>query len=157
MHQKTQMISLSFTVSGKTEDINLPPPLDQHRREDKLWQSTCFELFISQNDRPGYYELNFSPSANWQSYYFSQYRTDRHEAQDLTLLKSQVSNEPNKLHINLELAFVSRNIDTRHLNFGVSAILHDQSGDYHYYSLGHPPKADFHDKKYHLISLVSSE
>ena len=41
---------------------------------DNLWQRTCFELFIAEEDGNGYREFNFSPSTQWAVYRFLAYR-----------------------------------------------------------------------------------
>jgi len=43
-------------------------------RQDALWQSTCFESFVSMVAR-NYLELNISPIGNWNAYTFSDHRT----------------------------------------------------------------------------------
>jgi hypothetical protein len=53
---------------GKTTSSSRP------ERRDELWKTTCFELFLSLPGQSDYYELNFSPSENWNSYHFKSYR-----------------------------------------------------------------------------------
>ena len=41
----------------------------------RLWQETCFELFIQgESEETGYVELNLSPSEQWAAYDFAAYR-----------------------------------------------------------------------------------
>jgi len=155
LNQKIYSLSLSFYVTGNIESLKLPKTIDRPHREDELWNTTCFELFLSQDNLPRYHEFNYSPSGHWQSYSFTQYRAGKNECKHLTLIKSQLSKEPNKLCINLELAYASHDIVTNNMKMGISCVLHDLSGAYHYYSLGHSLKADFHNKRFHLLNLIS--
>ncbi|MBL4681930.1 MAG: hypothetical protein JKY88_14560 [Pseudomonadales bacterium] len=155
LNQKTYSLSLSFNVAGNIESLKLPKAVDQPHREDELWNATCFELFLSRDNLPRYHEFNYSPSGHWQSYSFIQYRAGKNECKHLTLIKSHLKKESNTLRINLELAYASHDIVTHNMKIGISCILQDLSGAYHYYSLGHALKADFHNKRFHLLNLIS--
>jgi len=41
---------------------------------DNLWQHTCCELFVAEENGSGYREFNFSPSTQWAAYRFNSYR-----------------------------------------------------------------------------------
>ncbi len=60
----------------------LRPPKneDGSHRKDFLWEKTCVELFFFSKDNPSYWEFNFSPSQDWQAYFFTQYRQNRRPA-----------------------------------------------------------------------------
>jgi len=42
--------------------------------KERLWQTTCFEAFVSGANSSAYRELNFSPSKNWWAADFDSYR-----------------------------------------------------------------------------------
>ena len=43
-------------------------------RADLLWEHTCFEAFVGVQGETAYHEFNFSPSGQWATYAFSDYR-----------------------------------------------------------------------------------
>lgn len=57
----------------------LVPPFAGKARGDKLWTTTCFELFLRSPQDDRYLELNLSPSERWAAYDFTAYRQDMHE------------------------------------------------------------------------------
>src|SRR6478609_2309290 len=65
---------LSSTVTGKIGD-SIIPPAARTTRADNLWQHTCFEAFVHSASANEYYEFNFSPSAQWAAYRFTDYRS----------------------------------------------------------------------------------
>ena len=66
--------SASFIVDALPQSLRLPAPV-KRARADGLWQRTCFELFVFDEDSGSYMEFNFSPSGEWAAYAFDGYRT----------------------------------------------------------------------------------
>ena len=62
-------------------------------REMKLWQDTCFEVFIRQtNDTSEYFEINFSPARRkWNAFYFSTYRSPILETEKIAFIQSSIT------------------------------------------------------------------
>ena len=65
-------LDLRYEIDADPTTLRLPPagPL---RSGDKLWQHTCFEMFLC-DAMPAYTEFNFSPSRQWAAYGFRRYR-----------------------------------------------------------------------------------
>src|SRR3546814_17205573 len=42
---------------------------------DGLWESTCFEAFLTEEGQPDYTEFNYSPDGRWACYQFDDYRS----------------------------------------------------------------------------------
>ncbi|WP_375290337.1 DOMON-like domain-containing protein [Qipengyuania sp.] len=55
------------------------PPFAGRGRDDGLWRTTCFELFVRDGEGPGYAEFNLSPSERWNAYRFADYREGQEE------------------------------------------------------------------------------
>ena len=66
-------LALSFRLTGEPKHILLPLPAAA-MQTDGLWQHTCCEAFIATHGAPQYLEFNFSPSAQWAAYRFTDYR-----------------------------------------------------------------------------------
>ena len=69
----TGILALAFVLQGDLAALRIPEE-KPCRRVDELWQHTCFEAFLMTGDGPGYREYNFSPSGEWASYAFHDYR-----------------------------------------------------------------------------------
>lgn len=67
-------LTLSYRLSGDPQAILLPAPQSPGPADD-LWQHTCCEAFIAQPGSPAYREFNFSPSGQWATYQFTDYRS----------------------------------------------------------------------------------
>ena len=66
-------LKVRYELQGDTETLMLPL-VDEPARRDRLWQTTCFELFIRRPEGDSYLEYNFSPSTEWALYRFAAYR-----------------------------------------------------------------------------------
>jgi hypothetical protein len=67
-------LELRYKVEGDIGRLMVPSQTVPNRA-DKLWQHTCFEAFIAEEDIAlGYREFNFAPSTEWAIYQFSGYR-----------------------------------------------------------------------------------
>jgi hypothetical protein len=65
--------ALDYIVSAPVAALRLPPAAPPERT-DRLWDATCFELFLLRPDG-GYFEFNFSPSGQWAAYRFEAHRS----------------------------------------------------------------------------------
>jgi len=63
-------IEIEFIVKGKINEINFPKRAEFCKRVIGLWESSCFECFILNNETNSYYEFNFSPEGHWDCFYF---------------------------------------------------------------------------------------
>lgn len=62
-------IYVSYRITGNLNNIDLGETTSMHSRKLKLWEKTCFEFFIK-NQNGQYYEFNFSPKFDWNIFYF---------------------------------------------------------------------------------------
>ncbi|MBY0414032.1 MAG: hypothetical protein K2Q18_07695, partial [Bdellovibrionales bacterium] len=60
---------ISYKVTGDLGSIDLGEGHPKHARVIKLWEKSCFELFIK-NEKDNYIEFNFSPEFEWNAFYF---------------------------------------------------------------------------------------
>jgi len=140
----SDQLSLRFVAQGRIERLKIPVIVTA-QRTDRLWEHTCFEVFLRQNECANYYEFNFSPSSEWATYAFSSYRVgtpfNYHSAPQLIVQRNASA---------LELAAA---IDLKplllepgkSLRLGLSAVIEAANGGISYWALKHPaPKPDFH-------------
>lgn len=130
------------------------------RRRDELWRTTCFEAFIRPRGSEPYFELNLSPSGDWNAYRFDGYRSGMRQAningrpdpdiwfeagvriQDATF---DLAGEPE--------------LDAGQIwDIGLSAVIEEDDGTKSYWALAHgagPP--DFHNPACFAYSLPPFE
>jgi hypothetical protein len=139
-------LMLSYTLTGKMNDI-LMPPVTAAARGEALWHHTCFEAFVRASSGAEYYEFNFSPSTQWAAYRFTSYRAGMCVAAEITAIPIETQSRPDSytLQASLELSRLSGLPRNALWRLGLSAVIEDTSGDKSYWALAHPPgKPDFH-------------
>jgi hypothetical protein len=112
-------------------------------RKDKLWEETCFEVFLQPVGKESYFEINLSTTGQWNSYEFEKYRTPQPpKACELIELK--------QFHWNSERRTMTAELQIddpcNHWRMGLTAVLKSKNpGEVFYFALKHKPeKADFH-------------
>jgi hypothetical protein len=148
-------LALSYNVTGKLDDISMPPVMAA-ARSGELWRQTCFEAFIRASSGSAYYEFNFAPSTQWAAYRFSSYRSGMSEAVEVGAPIVQVQSGPNRftLQASLELDRLLDMPATELWRLGLSALIEDRIGRKSYWALAHPPgKPDFHHSDCFTLEL----
>ena len=119
------------------------PPFAGKGRADKLWLTTCFELFLRPVGGDSYVEFNFSPSERWAAYDFVTYREGMAELAQ--------SEEPNcHVLVGPTMAVFDAAVSLSGLpalpwEVGLSAVIEEAGGTKSYWALAHPQgKPDFH-------------
>ncbi len=146
-------LSISYTLSGQVE-IAIPGPADFPFRKDRLWEETCFELFLCPKKMDNYWEFNLSPAGYWNVYSFTFYRQDMREEPAFQSLPFSVHLGKKALQL-----FLTFNMDKiipaqQVLNVAVSAVIKTIDGSITYWALSHPgPKPDFHRRDSFIIEL----
>lgn len=82
-------IQLTFNIKGPLTEILLTKKRGAGVFKEKLWETTCFEFFYS-DSLPAYQEWNFSPSEDYWSQSFFDYRTQQ---------KKNLDNHPPQIEI----------------------------------------------------------
>ncbi len=143
---------LDFRIDG---DKVVIPEWRSGSREDGLWNSTCFELFLGTTNSDSYFEFNFSPSSQWAAYRFEKYRegmTDQpmkvepHVEFDL--------DKPLELSVDLDLS----DMPWAPLMGNLAAVIEEEGGHKSYWALAHssgPP--DFHNRDCFIAQLPPVE
>ena len=131
------VLTLRYRVRGEVGALLLPD-IGPLRREDRLWRSTCFEIFLRHN-ATGYREYNFAPDGRWSAYRFGSYRHARSNLPNRCILAGSREGEDYVL-----TAMIAGQPLNGH-RVGLSAIIETQDGRKGYFALAHPAgPADFH-------------
>lgn len=121
-------------------------------RRDLLWEHTCFEAFLGLPDQKDYWELNVSPSGDWNLYRFSGYRENGvpEPAIPAPVVRVQPSAFGLRCSVHVDLRqFWPRSVVP---HIGLTMVVEELGGALSYWALSHPgDEADFHDRRGFLI------
>jgi hypothetical protein len=133
-----------YSLECDTSVLMLPEPYEPVRT-DRLWETTCFELFVRQANSDRYFEYNFSPSTEWALYRFSDYRNGM--AEEL-ISRPRITCDYSESHFALNAEFdLPDDLREGPFSLGVAAVVEEDGGAKSYWALAHPPgKPDFHHK-----------
>lgn len=148
------MLAIRYVLDADLDALRIPPQRSA-RHADRLWQHTCFEVFMREAGASPYVELNFSPSGEWAMYAFDRYRvpasakTDR-PAPRMTVSKTSAALEL-EAAIQLDTMIAPSNAD---LAIAISAVIEDREGALSYWALAHPAgQPDFHHANSFALTL----
>jgi len=138
-----------------TNPLHWPERQAQLQRRDRLFEDTCFELFVT---GPGerYAEFNFSPSGEWCDFVFDAYRQQSKifPVQRLPIF-GEISTKtlPNlhELTVTIDLSsyagFLEIGVPMQN-RFGISAVVKAQNGEKSFWALAHKSeRPDFHRRE----------
>lgn len=146
---EARILSLSdnwVRVRWRIDGVNklVVPKFAGKGRQDKLWETTCFELFVKPSGGSGYCEFNLSPSERWAAYDFTGYREGMSER--------PFAREPDcTMRTGLAMAIFDAALPRAHVPggkcaVGLCAVIEEQGDVKSYWALAHGGnKPDFHD------------
>ena len=114
-------------------------------RQNGLWETTCFELFLKHPHTSEYVEFNFSPNGDWNAYHFSDYRKEMREFDDIENIKIEFtqSTQVSQLEATIQLKEKISLLDLN-LSVGLCAVV-ETTLQKSYWALQHRGlKPDFH-------------
>ncbi|WP_417915740.1 DOMON-like domain-containing protein [Candidatus Electronema sp. JC] len=141
-------------LRGWLKKLLLPEQSVVPARRDQLWQQTCFELFVAPAGSPQYWEVNLSPSGDWNIYAFAAYREGMREELAVTALPCQIDRQSDFL--TLEFVFPADRIiaPEQPAEAAASAVIQGRNGQTSFWALRHcGPQPDFHRRDSFCLSL----
>lgn len=130
------------------------PAFRGHGKADKLWTTTCFELFLYDGDGR-YREFNFSPSGQWALYGFAGYRN---RGEDAPLRDHPEIKHEQGASMFVLTVFVDSAILLGAERAALAAVIEERGGRPSYWALAHNGlKPDFHDPFGFRIALKDGE
>jgi hypothetical protein len=146
-NQSSDAFFVSFLIHGNLSTINLGSPTPHKERIIKLWEKTCFELFMK-NSRDEYLEFNFSPCFEWNCFYFKQQGDALAEWSKMQRPQTDILLSLDKFFIVCEIKkeFLPKNFLTvNHMSVGLSSVLKMNNEEIIYWALSHQDKRpNFH-------------
>jgi len=117
-------------------------------RKMKLWENTCFELFLGSSNENQYLEFNLSAGGDWNVFSFDDYRKNLIELFEVEQLSFDLKCSSPDYEITGVFRVRSLNLNHKKYLANLTAVLQTTEG-VKYYSRVHPQqKADFHDKNF---------
>ena len=148
-------LAVTFTLRGDLGRMRIPEPRPP-RVAERLWQHTCFEMFVRCGHESAYHEFNFSPSGEWAAYAFERYREGARLLD--ASLDPQVTVRRASTQLELDAVIPLARLSPMHarapLTLSVTAVLEDRDGALSYWALAHPAeKPDFHHGNAFVLEL----
>ena len=145
LERSAAALSVCYELEADLDRLRIPEA-GPFRPGEKLWQHTCFEIFVSSR-MPAYQEFNFSPSGEWAAYSFRRYREGGPACGGVGRLAA--SKTENGLSVEAGIACAPGD-----LKVALSAVIEDRDGVLSYWALKHPPgKPDFHHPEGFALEL----
>jgi hypothetical protein len=144
---------LMYQLNDSEQQIVWPDAQATLSRQDYLWESTCFELFVQAVGLSDYLELNLSPTRQWNAYSFDEYRSPAQmpprRDDRLKLLSLDVDARQLVAVVDGSGCFVAGQA----LRVGLTCVLKDQVGQCSYWALQHGGQPDFHRSSDWLVQV----
>jgi hypothetical protein len=154
LERKSGRLIVVYELNGPVKNLAIPQLSMKPERKNRLWEETCFELFLSPVDSEAYWEFNLSPSGDWNVFKFSAYRQGMQEEQAFETLPFTVEILTESMQLAVEIDPGKFIPDGKAVNVGISAVIKDVHGERSYWALTHNEiKPDFHRKDGFLIVL----
>ena len=147
---------ISYLATGDIARLLIPSPSLPHRG-DRLWEHTCFEVFLGVVGSPAYYEFNFSPSGEWAAFSFRAYRDGVAIDDDELAPNIRIHCESGqlKLEATIQLSRLPTIILGTVLRVELSAVLESNDGTLSYWAIDHlADKPDFHHPDSFALALA---
>ncbi len=132
-----------FLTYAVTPAVSLRFPEHRHGRQESLWQSTCFELFLRPQSG-GYDEYNFAPTFGWSAYRFVDWRKGMKPLplhNDPHMVDSRIDDRKLDFPERYELdVFLELNVlPSSGGKASFTAVIEESDGCKSYWALVHPP------------------
>jgi hypothetical protein len=139
-------LTVTYRLDGDVDHLRVPLERPSYAT-DRLWEHTCFELFVALAGERAYHELNFAPYGASAVYAFQDYRQRLDSDLTAKMPGRQWKGASFGLIAEVDLAALDVRYVDAELVLGVSAVIEDVDGQLSYWALAHPqPKPDFHHR-----------
>ena len=157
IERQQQLLTLYYLVKGDLSSIVLPPQVPYPIRKDALWKHTCLEAFLSWEQEPFYWEFNFSPSGDWNCYYFDDYRNNQTTEMRMRTLVRETPHLTNAMYsekVTIDLSLILPKIMPQKFTLAISAVIEGIDQTMHYWALTHKvQKPDFHLRESFILTI----
>ena len=146
------LLTIKYHVHDPDNLVKWPSDSLNPSRKDDLWKTTCLEFFFSESKSTKYWEVNLSPSRDWNVYHFDGYREGMKS--EAKILSIEIRAMDKTLVAILPLAPFDIE-PTATLELGVTAVVENKlDGDQSFWALIHTTnQADFHRRDSFVLKI----
>lgn len=138
---------ISYKVQGDLPGLDLGSEGPKHARVIKLWEKSCFELFIK-NQKDNYMEFNFSPEFEWNAFYFEKKGDALAEYARMDKVEFDILLSLDVFHliVKIEKKKFPDGFFDGELSVGITSVIKNKKGELSYWALSHQDtRPNFHD------------
>lgn len=152
--RRADTLSVRYGMGGNLSKVVIPASAETPRRQDRLWEETCLELFLGTADSGEYWEFNLSPSGHWNVYRFTGYREGMREEPAITSLPFDVRRDPEALILAAEFGVGKIVPAGKDLAATAAAVIRTIDGGKSHWASIHPAsRPDFHRRDGFALTL----
>lgn len=149
LNQNAESLFVSYRIREGLDLIDLGNGTPKKERVIGLWEKTCFELFIK-NQLGQYIEFNFSPTFEWNCFYFNKKGDALAEYQLMQMPVTDILlSEDHFLHFSvIKKEYLPKGFfdSQNELHAGITSVIKEKNGSMSYWALSHADsKPNFHD------------
>lgn len=149
LNYTTESVFINYKLTGDLSGLDLGSGHPKHARVIKLWEKTCFELFIK-NSKDNYIEFNFSPDFEWNAFYFAKKGDALVEYAGVDLVKMDILLSLEVFHLIVEIdkkKFPKGFFDQESkLSGAITSVIKEKNERLSYWALNHTDtRPNFHD------------
>ena len=151
-------LTVTYVLEGELDRLRVPAPRPP-RIGDRLWQHTCFEIFIRRQSSPEYHEFNLALSGEWAAYAFERYREGAPLMDETLNPQITLRTAAGKLELDAVIRLDPLSPMHAHagLSLALSAVVEERDGALSYWALRHPPgKPGFHHPDSFALQLTNA-
>jgi hypothetical protein len=141
------VLSVAFELSDRTASVLLPAASANPARRDGLWQSTCFEAFLSPAGAAHYWELNLAPNGDWNLYRLDSYRQGLQPEAAIAALPYRIQRAAGRLRLQVDLPLQGVLPESTAIEVSLTAVLDQDGHGCSYWAWRHvAAEPDFHQR-----------
>jgi hypothetical protein len=148
-------LKLRYCMTGDLSAVIIPEE-KVGERCDRLWEHTCFEFFFGIPGELGYWEVNLSPSGDWNCYRLTGYREGLVAEEKVRVMPFSVvrwfstDRRSSSGELRLEVTFETADP----VELSVTAVVEGVDGRLGYWAVAHcGQEADFHRRDSFVVKV----
>ena len=133
-------------ISGLQLPTGLNDGLQQGRRRDDLWTTTCFEAFLAAPGGQRYWEVNLAPNGDWAVYRFDRYRSGQNQQEISAPPTVRLQRGAHQLRLDARIPLDPWWTPGVCPDLALTAVIDRGQEGLSHWALCHGRKPDFHDR-----------
>lgn len=141
-------------LSSGFANVRIPEPASPAERRDGLWKTTCFEAFFGDIGSTEYWELNVSPSLDWNLYRFENYRSGMAREERIELIERDWRTAEDGLELRCAVDLSRLGLHQVPIELSATAVIEHLDGAESFWAIEHGgDRPDFHLRNSFVVQL----